>query len=30
VGGCNIVEAPDLDAALKWGRKTAQATPAGA
>ncbi|MGH9229366.1 MAG: DUF6596 domain-containing protein [Acidimicrobiales bacterium] len=21
VGGCNIVEAPDLDAALEWGRK---------
>jgi hypothetical protein len=26
VGGCLIVKAPDLDAALEWGRKTARAT----
>jgi hypothetical protein len=26
VGGFTIVEAPDLDAALAWGRKLAQAT----
>ena len=27
VGGFLIVKAPDLDAALAWGRKTAQAIP---
>ena len=26
VGGCCIVKAPDLDAALEWGRKTAEAS----
>jgi hypothetical protein len=26
VGGCLIVKAPDLDAALEWGRKAARAT----
>ena len=26
VGGFSIVRAPDLDAALEWGRKAAQAT----
>jgi hypothetical protein len=26
VGGFTIVRAPDLDAALEWGRKTARAT----
>ena len=26
VGGLNVVEAPDLDAALEWGRKLARAT----
>lgn len=26
VGGCVIIKAPDLDAALEWGRKTARAT----
>lgn len=26
IGGCNVVDAPDLDAALEWGRKTAAAT----
>ena len=26
LGGFNIVAAPDLDAALVWGRKLAQAT----
>ena len=26
LGGCCIVKAPDLDAALEWGRKTARAT----
>ena len=26
LGGCVIVNAPDLDAALEWGRKTARAT----
>ena len=26
LGGCLIVKAPDLDAALRWGRKAAQAT----
>ena len=26
VGGLTIVEAPDLDAALEWGRKAARAT----
>ena len=26
VGGFTIIEAPDLDAALAWGRKLAQAT----
>jgi hypothetical protein len=26
IGGFTIVEAPDLDAALEWGRKVAQAT----
>jgi hypothetical protein len=26
VGGFSIVEAPDLDAALEWGRKLARAT----
>jgi hypothetical protein len=26
VGGFTIIEAPDLDAALEWGRKLAQAT----
>ena len=26
VGGFNVVEAPDLDAALEWGRKLARAT----
>jgi hypothetical protein len=26
IGGFTIVEAPDLDAALEWGRKTAEAT----
>ncbi|HXM57190.1 MAG TPA: YciI family protein [Candidatus Dormibacteraeota bacterium] len=26
VGGMLIVEAPDLDAALEWGRRTARAT----
>jgi len=26
LGGFNIVEAPDLDAALEWGRKLARAT----
>ncbi len=26
IGGCCIVQAPDLDAALEWGRKAARAT----
>src|SRR4051812_22093695 len=26
VGGLTIIEAPDLDAALEWGRKAAEAT----
>jgi hypothetical protein len=26
IGGCCIVNAPDLDAALEWGRKAARAT----
>ena len=26
VGGCVIVRAPDLDAALEWGRRAARAT----
>jgi len=26
VGGCLIIKAPDLDAALEWGRKAARAT----
>jgi hypothetical protein len=26
IGGFTIIEAPDLDAALEWGRKLAQAT----
>ena len=26
LGGFNIIEAPDLDAALEWGRKLARAT----
>jgi hypothetical protein len=26
VGGLTIVEAPDLDGALEWGRKAARAT----
>ena len=26
VGGFNVIEAPDLDAALEWGRKLARAT----
>ena len=26
IGGITIVQAPDLDAALEWGRKLAQAT----
>jgi hypothetical protein len=26
IGGISIVKAPDLDAALEWGRKLAQAT----
>ena len=26
IGGLNIIAAPDLDAALEWGRKLAQAT----
>jgi hypothetical protein len=26
IGGCTIIEAPDLDAALEWGRKAARAT----
>ena len=26
LGGCCIVNAPDLDAALEWGRKAARAT----
>jgi hypothetical protein len=26
LGGFTIVEAPDLDAALEWGRRSAQAT----
>jgi hypothetical protein len=26
IGGFTIVQAPDLDAALEWGRKTARAT----
>ncbi|MFI9106388.1 YciI family protein [Streptomyces fildesensis] len=26
LGGLSIVEAPDLDAALEWGRKSARAT----
>lgn len=26
LGGCVIIKAPDLDAALEWGRKTARAT----
>jgi hypothetical protein len=26
VGGCCIIRAPDLDAALEWGRKAARAT----
>jgi hypothetical protein len=26
IGGCVIVAAPDLDAALEWGRKVARAT----
>jgi hypothetical protein len=26
VGGFSIIEAPDLDAALDWGRKLARAT----
>jgi hypothetical protein len=26
IGGCNVIEASDLDAALEWGRKTAVAT----
>jgi hypothetical protein len=26
IGGCCIIKAPDLDAALEWGRKTARAT----
>lgn len=26
LGGCWIVQAPDLDAALEWGRRTARAT----
>ena len=26
IGGCIIVQAPDLDAALAWGRKAARAT----
>ena len=26
LGGCCIIKAPDLDAALEWGRKTALAT----
>jgi len=27
VGGLNIIQAPDLDAALEWGRKLAQVLP---
>ena len=26
VGGFNVIEAPDLDAALEWGRALAKAT----
>ncbi|MEE2034718.1 YciI family protein [Rhodococcus chondri] len=26
IGGFNVIEAPDLDAALEWGRKLAKAT----
>jgi hypothetical protein len=26
IGGLVVIEAPDLDAALEWGRKTARAT----
>jgi hypothetical protein len=26
MGGCAIIDAPDLDAALEWGSKTARAT----
>ena len=26
IGGFTIIEAPDLDAALEWGRKLARAT----
>jgi hypothetical protein len=26
IGGCCILQAPDLDAALEWGRKAARAT----
>jgi hypothetical protein len=26
LGGCCIIKAPDLDAALEWGRKAARAT----
>jgi hypothetical protein len=27
IGGCLIIKAPDLDAALEWGRKMARAIP---
>lgn len=26
IGGFSVIEAPDLDAALEWGRKLARAT----
>jgi hypothetical protein len=26
IGGFNVIQAPDLDAALEWGRRLAQAT----
>jgi hypothetical protein len=26
IGGFTVIQAPDLDAAMEWGRKTAQAT----